>query len=212
MVSAMDTQPAPPGGQPAALVTGAARRLGAAIARRLHAAGYDLALHYRGSAGEAAALAAELEEWLGPCVGGVTRWSQVARLDLLAALAARLGALRRRLDTLAPTHFTVPSGSRIRIRYDLGEAPVLAVRIQEVFGLGATPRVAGGRVAVLLHLLSPSQRPVQVTADLESFWNTGYALVRKDLRGRYPRHYWPEDPREAVATRRVRPPCGQTKG
>ncbi len=153
-----------------------------------------------------AALAAELEEWLGPCVGGVTRWSQVARLDLLAALAARLGALRRRLDTLAPTHFTVPSGSRIRIRYDLGDAPVLAVRIQEVFGLGATPRVAGGRVAVLLHLLSPSQRPVQVTADLESFWNTGYALVRKDLRGRYPRHYWPEDPREAVATRRIRPP------
>jgi len=152
-----------------------------------------------------AALSATLPDWLGPSVGGMSRWSQLERLDLHAALAARLGPLRRPLDTLAPTHVTVPSGSRIRIRYDLGEVPVVAVRIQEVFGLTATPRIAGGRVAVLLHLLSPSQRPVQVTADLHSFWDTGYALVRKELRGRYLRHYWPEDPREAVATRRVRP-------
>jgi ATP-dependent helicase HrpB len=149
-----------------------------------------------------AALAATLADWLGPCVGGMLRWSQVERLDLHAALAARLGALRRLLDTLAPTHFTVPSGSAIRIRYDAGETPVLAVRIQEVFGLTVTPRVAGGRIAVLMHLLSPSQRPVQITADLESFWNTGYTQVRKDLRGRYPKHAWPEDPRAAVATRR----------
>ncbi len=153
-----------------------------------------------------AALTKTLPDWLGPFVGGMSRWNQLDRLDLHAALVARLGPLRRLLDTLAPTHFTVPSGSHIRIRYDEGETPVLAVRIQEVFGLAATPRVAGGRVAVLLHLLSPSQRPVQITADLESFWNTSYALVRKDLRGRYPKHYWPEDPREAVATRRVRPP------
>jgi ATP-dependent helicase HrpB len=96
----------------------------------------------------------------------------------------------------------VPSGSHIRIRYDLGETPVIAVRIQEVFGLTVTPRVAGGRVAVLMHLLSPSQRPVQITADLESFWNTGYTHVRKELRGRYPKHAWPEDPRKAVATQR----------
>jgi ATP-dependent helicase HrpB len=149
-----------------------------------------------------AALAETLADWLGPCADGLIRWSQVERLDLHAALAARLGALRRLLDTLVPTHFTVPSGSHIRIRYDLGETPVIAVRIQEVFGLTVTPRVAGGRVAVLMHLLSPSQRPVQITADLESFWNTGYTLVRKELRGRYPKHAWPENPREAVATRR----------
>jgi len=148
------------------------------------------------------ALAESLPDWLGPFTDGMVRWSQVEGLDLHATLAARLGALRRLLDTLAPTHFTVPSGSRIRIRYDSGETPVIAVRIQEVFGLTVTPRVAGGRVAVLLHLLSPSQRPVQITADLESFWNTGYAHVRKDLRGRYPKHAWPEDPRAAVATRR----------
>jgi ATP-dependent helicase HrpB len=93
----------------------------------------------------------------------------------------------------------------VPIRYGEGDAPVLAVRIQEVFGLAESPRVAGGRVAVCLHLLSPAQRPVQVTSDLRSFWQNGYPLVRKELRGRYPRHPWPEDPWNAEPTRRAKP-------
>ena len=90
----------------------------------------------------------------------------------------------------------------MRIHYDR-EQPYVAVKIQEVFGLTATPRLAKGSIPILLHLLSPAQRPVQVTSDLASFWANGYALVRKDLRGRYPKHYWPEDPTQAIATRRT---------
>lgn len=153
-----------------------------------------------------AALAGVLAAWLGPFLEGLTRWEQVQRLDLAAALLAWLGPRRRALDAAAPTHLEVPSGSRIAVRYDLGDEPVLAVRIQEVFGLAATPRVAGGRVAVVMHLLSPAQRPVQVTADLASFWRQGYALVRKELRGRYPKHDWPEDPAGATPSARRRSP------
>jgi ATP-dependent helicase HrpB len=155
-----------------------------------------------------AELLANLEVWLGPMCDGLTRWSHVQSLDLTHFLLNRLdacGCSRRLLDELAPTHLPVPSGSRIQVQYDQ-DAPYLAVRIQEVFGLTQTPRIAGGRVPVVMHLLSPAQRPVQVTRDLESFWATGYAYVRKDLRGRYPKHYWPEDPREATPTHRVRPP------
>ncbi|HPW75612.1 MAG TPA: ATP-dependent helicase HrpB [Kiritimatiellia bacterium] len=153
------------------------------------------------------ALAADLDAWLGPHVEGIMRWSRVQALDLTSILWGALnahGVSRRRLDEFAPTHIRVPSGSSIPIRYE-GDTPYLHVRIQEVFGMTQTPRVAAGRVPVVMSLLSPAQRPVQVTRDLESFWNTGYALVRKDLRGRYPKHYWPEDPREATATRRGRP-------
>ena len=153
------------------------------------------------------ALLADLDAWLGPSCDGVTRWPHVQALDLSGPLLNRLdacGCSRRLLDELAPTHLTVPSGSHIQVHYDQ-DAPYLAVRIQEVFGLTQTPKVAGGRVSVVMHLLSPAQRPVQVTRDLESFWSTGYALVRKDLRGRYPKHYWPEDPRQALPTHRVRP-------
>jgi ATP-dependent helicase HrpB len=153
------------------------------------------------------ALAADLDAWLGPHVEGIMRWSRVQALDLMSILLATLdarGVPRRRLDELAPTHIRVPSGSSVPIRYE-GDTPYLHVRIQEVFGMTQTPRVAAGRVPVVMSLLSPAQRPVQVTRDLESFWSTGYALVRKDLRGRYPKHYWPEDPCEATATRRVRP-------
>ncbi len=121
------------------------------------------------------------------------------------ARPARPGPRQQRLDELAPTHLTVPSGSRIAIDYLDGPVPSLSVRLQEVFGLTATPRVAGGRVPVLLKLLSPARRPVQVTQDLESFWNTAYHEVRKELKGRYPRHYWPEDPRQAEPTKRVKP-------
>ncbi len=155
-----------------------------------------------------AELLANLEAWLGPYCDGVTRWSHVQALDLTSILLSRLdtcGCPRRLLDELAPTHLPVPSGSRIQVQYDQ-DAPYMAVRIQEVFGLTRTPAIAGGRVPVVMHLLSPAQRPVQVTRDLESFWATGYAYVRKDLRGRYPKHYWPEDPREATPTHRVRPP------
>jgi len=154
-----------------------------------------------------AALLSDLDAWLGPACDGVTRWAHVQALDLTDILLRRLdacGASRRLLDKLAPTHLTVPSGSNIQVHYEQ-DAPYLEVRIQEVFGLTQTPKVADGRVPVVMHLLSPAQRPVQVTSDLESFWSTGYALVRKDLRGRYPKHYWPEDPREAIPTRRVRP-------
>ena len=105
------------------------------------------------------------------------------------------------METEAPTTIEVPSGSRIKLRYDADKPPVLAVRVQELFGMRSSPRVARGRVPVLLHILGPNFRPVQVTQDLESFWDTTYAQVRKDLRGRYPKHAWPEDPRTAKAQR-----------
>ena len=102
----------------------------------------------------------------------------------------------------------MPSGSRIPIDYADPDAPVLAVRLQELFGMTETPRVAGGRVPLTLHLLSPAHRPVQVTRDLASFWRSGYFEVKKDLKGRYPKHYWPDDPLQAQATSRVRPRPG----
>ena len=101
---------------------------------------------------------------------------------------------RSRLDALAPSHFVTPNGKRARIDYSDSTVPVLAVRLQELFGLTTTPRVLSGRVPLTLHLLSPSQRPVQVTQDLESFWKTAYAEVRRELRARYPKHRWPENP------------------
>jgi ATP-dependent helicase HrpB len=105
------------------------------------------------------------------------------------------------LDREAPERLLVPSGNRITLDYSSGR-PVLAVKIQELFGLAETPRVAGGRVPVLLHLLAPNMRPQQITDDLKSFWNNTYQQVRKDLRGRYPKHAWPEDPWNAVAQSR----------
>ena len=151
------------------------------------------------------ALAGRLAEWLGPFVDGITRWEQLRRVDLAAALLAGLGARRRELDALAPMHLAVPSGSHVAVQYDQGDAPVLAVRVQEVFGLADSPRVAGGRIPVCMHLLSPAQRPVQVTSDLRSFWQNGYPLIRKELRGRYPRHHWPDDPWSATPTNRIKP-------
>ena len=154
---------------------------------------------------EDAALAESLEDWLAPWLEGVTRREHLARLPLAEALRARMGWQRlRELDALAPTHLTVPSGAQIRIDYLDASAPVVAVRLQEVFGLAETPRLVGGRVPVTFKLLSPAHRPVQVTRDLGSFWRRGYAEVRKDLRGRYPKHHWPEDPLTAEAVRGVR--------
>ncbi len=151
------------------------------------------------------ALAASIDDWLTPWLDGITRREHLARVPLLDALLARLSwQERRELDALAPTHLTVPSGSRIHIDYVDESAPAVSVRLQEVFGLEATPRIGGGRVPITFKLLSPAQRPVQVTRDLASFWRGAYAEVRKDLRGRYPKHDWPENPLEARAVRGVR--------
>ncbi len=149
-----------------------------------------------------------LEQWLAPYLTGITRLRDLARIELKKALAAMLSYQQRRLmDKLAPTHLTVPSGSRIPIDYS-GDVPVLAVRLQEMFGLCQTPAVAGGRQSLLIHLLSPAGRPVQITRDLAGFWQTGYPAVKKELKGRYPKHYWPDDPLQAQATARVRPKRG----
>ncbi len=151
------------------------------------------------------ALTAVLDEWLGPWLDGITRREHLARLPMLDLLRARLPwDSQRQLDELAPVHVQVPSGSNIRIDYQDPGAPMADVRLQEVFGLHDTPRVGGGRVPLTFRLLSPARRPVQVTRDLKSFWRGAYAEVRKDLRGRYPKHYWPENPLEAEATRGVR--------
>ncbi len=137
---------------------------------------------------------------------GKRSFADLRRLPLAEILAGTLTRDQQRaLATEAPERITVPSGSQIRLAYEPGRPPVLAVRIQELFGLDHTPTVAGGRVAVKLHLLAPNQRPQQVTDDLASFWANTYPAVRSELRGRYPKHYWPEDPLTAPATRRTRP-------
>jgi ATP-dependent helicase HrpB len=147
-----------------------------------------------------AALGSDLGAWLGPWLTGTQRMAEVQRLDLTQILRGTLDWDRlQRLDTEAPEALVTPAGNRRALDYGAGDGPVLAVPLQEMFGTGETPRVAGGRVAVLLHLLSPARRPVQVTRDLAGFWARGYADVRKQLRGRYPKHHWPEDPAAAVA-------------
>jgi ATP-dependent helicase HrpB len=152
----------------------------------------------------AAALAAD-HDWLEPWLEGITRRSHLARLPVMDALRLRLGAERcRRLDDWLPSHLTVPTGSRIRIDYLDDLAPCASMRMQEVFGMATTPRLADGRLPVTFKLLSPAQRPLQVTADLASFWRNAYVEVRKDMRGRYPRHYWPEDPLQAEPVRGIR--------
>lgn len=152
-----------------------------------------------------AALLASLEDWLLPYLDKVSRLSHFANLELVGILHALLPwPLPQRLDEMAPRTLQVPSGSNIRLDYS-EFPPVLAVRLQELFGLADTPRIAGGRVAVKLHLLSPAQRPVQVTQDLANFWRSTYAEVKKDLKGRYPKHYWPDDPLIAEPTARAKP-------
>ncbi len=150
-------------------------------------------------------LAADLEHWLLPHLGGVRTLAQLGRVDLLPALKGMLTWREQKLiDDGAPTHLKVPSGSRVQLSYPADGVPFLAVKLQEMFGLAETPRVAFGRVPVLIHLLSPARRPIQVTADLRSFWNGAYREVCKELKGRYPRHPWPDDPWEAQATRHVK--------
>ncbi|MER7420069.1 ATP-dependent helicase C-terminal domain-containing protein, partial [Micromonospora peucetia] len=152
------------------------------------------------------ALLSAAPTWLGPELARARRRADLARIDLTGALRRLLPwAVAARLDEVAPERITVPSGSRIRLDYADPVAPVLAVKLQETFGWRDAPRVADGRVPVLLHLLSPAGRPVAVTADLASFWRTGYPQVRGELRGRYPRHPWPEDPTTAPPTRHATP-------
>jgi ATP-dependent helicase HrpB len=152
------------------------------------------------------ALAAEMDSWLAPRLGGLRKRSDVEQLDPGTLLLEGLTwQQRRELDLLAPTHVTVPTGSRIPVDYADPHAPVLAVRLQELFGLAESPRIAGGRVVLTLHLLSPARRPVQVTRDLAGFWRSSYFEVRKELRGRYPKHAWPDDPLAATPTHRTKP-------
>ena len=152
------------------------------------------------------ALQETLGDWLAPHVGSARSLADLGRVDLAGALLAMLPWNKRAaLDELAPTHIVVPSGSRIPIDYSDPSAPVLAVRLQEMFGLADTPRVARGAVPLTVHLLSPAHRPVQVTRDLAGFWRTSYFDVRKEMRGRYPKHYWPDDPMQAEPTRRAKP-------
>ncbi|MBK1733223.1 ATP-dependent helicase HrpB [Thiococcus pfennigii] len=146
-----------------------------------------------------AALRTTVADWLGPWLVGRHRLADVRGLDLAEVLTARLAwPQRQRLDQEVPEWLTTPAGTRRRLDYGAGDVPVLAVPLQELFGAAATPTVAGGRVAVMLHLLSPARRPVQVTRDLAGFWARGYPEVRKELRGRYPKHHWPEDPTAAA--------------
>ena len=150
------------------------------------------------------ALAADLA-WLAPHLDHISAARQLSRLDLSAILTGLLGWERRqRLDRDAPAVFTVPSGSRIRIEYQIDGPPILAVRLQELFGLAETPAICGGRAPLLLHLLSPSQRPIQVTGDLAGFWRRGYPEVKRELKGRYPKHSWPDDPLVAEPVRGAR--------
>ncbi|MCC2642478.1 MAG: hrpB [Nitrospira sp.] len=151
------------------------------------------------------ALSKDLERWLGPFLDGLRNLAQVGRIDLMPPLASLLTRQQRQdLSRLAPTHLTVPSGSHVRVDYESGDTPVLAVRLQEMFGCQETPRIAGGKAPVMVHLLSPAGRPVQVTKDLASFWRSAYQEVKKELRGRYPRHHWPDDPLTAQPTNRTK--------
>jgi len=150
------------------------------------------------------ALLAGLEPWLGPWLESITSIRALSRLDLHAALHSRLSWRRQQLlEKLAPTHIVVPSGSRRPIDYS-AEKPILAVRLQEMFGCAETPAIADGRLPLLLQLLSPAGRPAQITEDLAGFWKNSYPAVKKDLKGRYPKHHWPDDPLSAEPTSRAK--------
>ena len=146
-----------------------------------------------------------LEQWLGPYLHGVKSIKACRALNVEKILLGGLDfRMQQQLDRDAPTHIRVPSGSKVKLQYESGQPPVLAVRLQEMFGLAETPTVCRGRIQVVLHLLSPARRPVQVTRDLRGFWNSAYFEVRKELKGRYPKHHWPAEPWKAVPTARVK--------
>jgi ATP-dependent helicase HrpB len=144
--------------------------------------------------------------WLAPFLVGKTKLDEIGADDLASALDAPLPwNLARRLDDEAPTHFHAPTGTAAPIDYEAEGGPAIALRVQELFGLNEHPSLAGGRIPLTLHLLSPANRPIQITRDLPGFWRGSWAAVRSDLRGRYPRHFWPEDPAAAQPTARAKP-------
>jgi ATP-dependent helicase HrpB len=151
------------------------------------------------------ALLHRLDDCLGPYLSGLTTLDRVTRLDLTQPLHTLLSwEQSRQLERWAPTHLTVPSGSNVRVEYETPDLPILAVRLQEMFGCKDTPRLVDGKIPVMLHLLSPAKRPVQITKDLASFWANTYQEVRKELRGRYPKHHWPENPLTAQPTAKAK--------
>ncbi len=153
-----------------------------------------------------AALAQEGAGWLAPFIAGKTSLAAITPDDLDAALKTLLPwDMTRRLDAEAPTHFEAPTGSRVAVDYEADGAPVLAIRVQELFGLSVHPALAGGRVPLTLHLLSPAHRPIQITRDLPGFWSGSWAAVKADMKGRYPRHPWPDNPAQAAPTTRAKP-------
>jgi ATP-dependent helicase HrpB len=136
-----------------------------------------------------------IHEWLLPHLGGITRKSQLVKLDMSVIIDSFFSYKQRReLDRLAPTHITIKNNKRIALEYKIDSHPILAVRLQDMLGEKTTPTVCNGKVKVLIHLLSPARRPIAITQDLSSFWNNAYPEVRKQMRGRYPKHNWPEDP------------------
>jgi len=144
--------------------------------------------------------------WLEPYLGSTSSLKQVKKLDLYPILQTLLPWKdQQALERLLPTHYQAPSGSKIKLQYIPGKSPILAVRLQEMFGASESPSLYSGRLSILIHLLSPARRPVQVTADLASFWKNTYPQVKKELAGRYPKHYWPDDPLVAQATARCKP-------
>jgi len=152
------------------------------------------------------ALAESSEQWLVPALADRTSLASFSASDLSDAMMALLPwDLRARLDREAPTHFEAPTGSMVPIDYEAEGGPKIAIRLQELFGLNVHPSIAKGRLPLVVELLSPGHRPVQVTRDLPGFWHGSYAAVRSDLRGRYPRHPWPDDPANAMPTRRAKP-------
>ncbi|HXQ83360.1 MAG TPA: ATP-dependent helicase C-terminal domain-containing protein, partial [Xanthobacteraceae bacterium] len=156
-----------------------------------------------------AALARTAREWLAATLAEKTALGALTPDEFEAALHNLLRwPLKRRLDAEAPTHFEAPTGSRVPIDYDSEGGPKISIRVQELFGLNRHPAIAGGKIPLLIELLSPAHRPVQMTRDLPGFWRGSYAAVRAEMRGRYPKHPWPVDPVAATATRRAKPPKG----
>jgi ATP-dependent helicase HrpB len=149
---------------------------------------------------------AENIDWLTAALAGKTALAQLSPDDLDSALTELLPwPLRRRLDTEAPTHFTAPTGTNAAIDYEAEAGPTISIRLQELFGLAQHPSIAGGRIPLVLELLSPGHKPVQITRDLPGFWRGSYGGVRNEMRGLYPRHPWPDDPLAAAPTRRAKP-------
>jgi ATP-dependent helicase HrpB len=153
-----------------------------------------------------AALAKTVAQWLAPFLAGKTKLSEIGADDLGAALDVLLPwNLKRRLEDEAPTHFEAPTGKRHAIDYETAGAPALHIRVQELFGLTQHPSIANGKLPLTLHLLSPAHRPMQITRDLPGFWKGSWAAVKTEMKGRYPRHLWPDDPASAPPTAHAKP-------